>query len=197
MKLVFASNNKNKIQEIQALVPNTIQIVSLEDIGCTEDIPETADTIEGNAILKANYVTSNYGYDCFADDTGLEVEVLNGVPGVYSARYAGENSNDSDNNKKLIQNLKGIGNRKAKFVSVISIAKPNGEVYSFRGEVEGIILDEARGNAGFGYDPYFYYVAYGKTLAELELSEKNAISHRARALSKMKKEIKDILKTEN
>ena len=132
-----------------------------------------------------------------ADDSGLMVDALEGEPGVYSARYAGENANDSDNNKKLIQNLKGIGNRKAKFVSVISIAKPNGEVYSFRGEVEGLILDEARGNSGFGYDPYFYYVAYGKTFAELELSEKNAISHRARALSKMKKEIKDILKTEN
>ena len=121
MKLVFASNNKNKIQEIQALVPNTIQIVSLEEIGCTEDIPETADTIEGNAILKANYVTEKYGYDCFADDTGLEVEALNGAPGVYSARYAGEQKDANDNMDKLLSELKDKSNRKANFKTVIAL----------------------------------------------------------------------------
>ena len=121
------------------------------------------------------------------------VDALDGEPGVYSARYAGENATDELNNKKLIEKLKGIGNRKVKFVSVISLAKPNGEVYSFRGEVDGIIIDEPRGKNGFGYDPYFYYVAYGRTFAELDLSEKNGISHRARALSKMKNQINEIL----
>ena len=121
MKLVFASNNKNKIQEIQALVPNIIQIVSLEEIGCIEDIQETADTIEGNAILKANYVTEKYGYDCFADDTGLEVDALNGAPGVYSARYAGEQKDANDNMDKLLSELKDKSNRKANFKTVIAL----------------------------------------------------------------------------
>ena len=141
MKLVFASNNKNKIQEIQALVPNTIQIVSLEDIGCTEDIPETADTIEGNAILKANYVTSNYGYDCFADDTGLEVEALNGAPGVYSARYAGEQKDANDNMDKLLSELKDKSNRKANFKTVIAL-NLNGKQNLFTGIINGKIIKE-------------------------------------------------------
>ena len=139
MKLVFASNNKNKIQEIQALVPNTIQIVSLEDIGCTEDIPETAYTIEGNAILKANYVTSNYGYDCFADDTGLEVDALNGAPGVYSARYAGEQKDANDNMDKLLSELKDKSNRKANFKTVIAL-NLNGKQNLFTGIINGKII---------------------------------------------------------
>ena len=196
MKVFIATGNKKKIDEIKPLLKD-FEVLSIADGINIPEVEENSDTFEGNSQKKALEIAKFLNMVAIADDSGLMVDALEGEPGVYSARYAGENANDSDNNKKLIQNLKGIGNRKAKFVSVISIAKPNGEVHSFRGEVEGIILDEARGNAGFGYDPYFYYVAYGKTFAELELSEKNAISHRARALSKMKKEIKDILKTEN
>lgn len=196
MKVFIATGNKKKIDEIKPLLKD-FEVLSIADGINIPEVEENSDTFEGNSQKKALEIAKFLNMVAIADDSGLMVDALEGEPGVYSARYAGENSNDSDNNKKLIQNLKGIGNRKAKFVSVISVAKPNGEVHSFRGEVEGLILDEARGNSGFGYDPYFYYVAYGKTFAELELSEKNAISHRARALSKMKKEIKDILKTEN
>ena len=196
MKVFIATGNKKKIDEIKPLLKD-FEVLSIADGINIPEVEENSDTFEGNSQKKALEVAKFLNMVAIADDSGLMVDALEGEPGVYSARYAGENANDSDNNKKLIQNLKGIGNRKAKFVSVISVAKPNGEVHSFRGEVEGLILDEARGNSGFGYDPYFYYVAYGKTFAELELSEKNAISHRARALSKMKKEIKDILKTEN
>lgn len=196
MKVFIATGNKKKIDEIKPLLKD-FEVLSIADGINIPEVEENSDTFEGNSQKKALEIAKFLNMVAIADDSGLMVDALEGEPGVYSARYAGENANDSDNNKKLIQNLKGIGNRKAKFVSVISVAKPNGEVHSFRGEVEGLILDEARGNAGFGYDPYFYYVAYGKTFAELELSEKNAISHRARALSKMKKEIKDILKTEN
>ena len=196
MKVFLATGNKKKIDEIKPLLKD-FEVLSIADGINIPEVEENSDTFEGNSQKKALEIAKFLNMVAIADDSGLMVDALEGEPGVYSARYAGENANDSDNNKKLIQNLKGIGNRKAKFVSVISVAKPNGEVHSFRGEVEGLILDEARGNSGFGYDPYFYYVAYGKTFAELELSEKNAISHRARALSKMKKEIKDILKTEN
>lgn len=196
MKVFIATGNKKKIDEIKPLLKD-FEVLSIADGINIPEVEENSDTFEGNSQKKALEIARFLNMVAIADDSGLMVDALEGEPGVYSARYAGENANDSDNNKKLIQNLKGIGNRKAKFVSVISVAKPNGEVHSFRGEVEGLILDEARGNSGFGYDPYFYYVAYGKTFAELELSEKNAISHRARALSKMKKEIKDILKTEN
>lgn len=196
MKVFIATGNKKKIDEIKPLLKD-FEVLSIADGINIPEVEENSDTFEGNSQKKALEIAKFLNMVAIADDSGLMVDALEGEPGVYSARYAGENANDSDNNKKLIQNLKGIGNRKAKFVSVISVAKPNGEAHSFRGEVEGLILDEARGNSGFGYDPYFYYVAYGKTFAELELSEKNAISHRARALSKMKKEIKDILKTEN
>ena len=196
MKVFIATGNKKKIDEIKPLLKD-FEVLSIADGINIPEVEENSDTFEGNSQKKALEIAKFLNMVAIADDSGLMVDALEGEPGVYSARYAGENANDSDNNKKLIQNLKGIGNRKAKFVSVISVAKPNGEVHSFRGEVEGLILDEARGNSGFGYDPYFYYVAYGKTFAELELSEKNAISHRARALSKMKKEIKDILKIEN
>jgi len=177
MKLVFASNNKNKIQEIQALVPNTIQIVSLEDIGCTEDIPETADTIEGNAILKANYVTEKYGYDCFADDTGLEVDALNGAPGVYSARYAGEQKDANDNMDKLLSELKDKTNRKANFKTVIAL-NLNGKQNLFTGIINGKIIEEKIGTNGFGYDPIFVADGFNKTFAELSMEEKSTISHR-------------------
>ena len=184
MKLVFASNNKNKIQEIQALVPNTIQIVSLEDIGCTEDIPETADTIEGNAILKANYVTSNYGYDCFADDTGLVVDALNGAPGVYSARYAGEQKDANDNMDKLLSELKDKSNRKANFKTVIAL-NLNGKQNLFTGIINVKIIEEKIGTNGFGYDPIFVADGYEKTFAELTMEEKSTISHRGIAVKEL------------
>lgn len=184
MKLVFASNNKNKIQEIQALVPNTIQIVSLDDIGCTEDIPETANTIEGNAILKANYVTEKYGYDCFADDTGLEVDALNGAPGVYSARYAGEQKDANDNMDKLLTQLKNKSNRKANFKTVIA-SNLNGKQNLFTGIINGKIIEEKIGTNGFGYDPIFVADGYDKTFAELSLKEKSTISHRGIAVKEL------------
>ena len=184
MKLVFASNNKNKIQEIQALVPNTIQIVSLEDIGCFEDIPETADTIEGNAILKANYVTEKYGYDCFADDTGLEVDALNGAPGVYSARYAGEQKDANDNMDKLLSELKDKSNRKANFKTVIAL-NLNGKQNLFTGIINGKIIKEKIGTNGFGYDPIFVADGFDKTFAELSMEEKSTISHRGIAVKEL------------
>ena len=184
MKLVFASNNKNKIQEIQALVPNTIQIVSLEEIGCFEDIPETADTIEGNAILKANYVTEKYGYDCFADDTGLEVEALNGAPGVYSARYAGEQKDANDNMDKLLSELKDKTNRKANFKTVIAL-NLDGKQNLFSGIIHGKIIEEKIGTNGFGYDPIFVADGYEKTFAELSMEEKSNISHRGIAVKQL------------
>lgn len=184
MKLVFASNNKNKIKEIQQLVPASIEIVSLQDIGCTEDIPETATTIEGNAILKANYVTEKYGYNCFADDSGLEVDVLNGEPGVYSARYAGEPKNDDNNMNKLLLNLKDKTNRKANFKTVICL-NINGEQHLFTGIINGTIIEEKIGTNGFGYDPIFVADGYNKTFAELTMEEKSSISHRGIAVKQL------------
>lgn len=184
MQLVFASNNKNKIKEIQLLLPDSIQILSLEDIGCTEDIPETADTIEGNAILKANYVTQKYGYDCFADDSGLEVAALNGEPGVFSARYAGEPKNDENNIDKLLTNLKDVNNKKANFKTIICL-NLKGEQHLFTGIINGQIIEERIGNNGFGYDPIFVADGYQKTFAELSLEEKARISHRGIAVKKL------------
>ncbi|MBP6038954.1 MAG: non-canonical purine NTP diphosphatase [Flavobacterium sp.] len=184
MQLVFASNNKNKIKEIQALVADTIQIISLEDIGCTEDIPETAETIEGNAILKANYVTEKYGYPCFADDTGLEVDALNGAPGVYSARYAGEQKDANDNMDKLLLELKDKSNRKANFKTVICL-NLNGTQQLFTGIINGKIIDEKIGTNGFGYDPIFIAEGHQKTFAQLTLEEKAHISHRGIAVAQL------------
>jgi XTP/dITP diphosphohydrolase len=184
MKLVFASNNKNKIKEIQLLVPTSIQILSLEDIGCTEEIPETADTIEANAILKANYITEKYGYNCFADDTGLEVDALNGEPGVFSARYAGELKNDDDNMNKLLLNLKDKTNRKANFKTVICL-NCKGKQHLFTGIINGKIIDEKIGDNGFGYDPVFVANEYTKTFAELSIEEKSNISHRGIAVKQL------------
>jgi XTP/dITP diphosphohydrolase len=188
MKLVFASSNKNKIQEIQQLVPSTIQILSLEDIGCAEDIPETTDTIEGNAILKANYVTEKYGYDCFADDTGLEVEALNGAPGVYSARYAGEQKDSNDNMDKLLSELIDKSNRKANFKTVIAL-NLNGKQHLFIGIVNGKIIEEKIGTNGFGYDPIFVADGFDKTFAELNMEEKSTISHRGIAVKELIKHL--------
>ena len=184
MKLVFASNNKNKIKEIQALVPPTIQIVSLEDIGCFEDIPETADTIEGNAILKANYVTEKFGLNCFADDSGLEVDALNGEPGVFSARYAGEPKNDDNNTTKLLSNLKDNSNRKANFKTVICL-NLNGKQQLFTGIINGTITEKKIGTNGFGYDPIFIAEGHSKTFAELTMEEKSKISHRGLAVRQL------------
>jgi len=184
MQLVFASNNKNKIKEIQLLVSDTIQILSLEEIGCTEDIPETADTIEGNAILKANYVTEKFGFNCFADDSGLEVNALNGEPGVFSARYAGEPKNDENNIDKLLANLKEIENKKANFKTVICL-NLNGKQQLFTGIINGQIIAERVGTNGFGYDPIFVADGYQKTFAELTLEEKSNISHRGIAVKQL------------
>jgi XTP/dITP diphosphohydrolase len=189
MQLVFASNNKNKIKEIQLLVPSDIQILSLEDIGCLEDIPETADTIEVNAILKANYISENYGYNCFADDTGLEVEALDGEPGVYSARYAGEHRDANDNMEKLLANLEGKSNRNAQFKTVIAL-NLDGKQNLFAGVINGKIIEEKIGTNGFGYDPIFIADGYSKTFAELTLEEKSVISHRGLAV----KQLVDFLK---
>ena len=184
MKLVFASSNKNKIFEIQSMLPETIQILSLEDIGCMEEIPETADNIEGNAILKANYISNKYGYDCFADDTGLEVAALNGEPGVFSARYAGKQRNSDDNMNKLLDNLSDKNNRKAQFKTVIAL-NLNGKQDLFTGIAEGEITFEKTGTKGFGYDPIFQPIGYKETFAELSLEIKNEISHRGKATQKL------------
>lgn len=181
MQLVFASNNKNKILEIQQMLPEHITLLSLEDIGCTEEIPETAATIEGNAILKANYVTEKYGYDCFADDTGLEVEVLNGEPGVYSARYAGEQKNSDDNMDKLLNLLKSESNRLAQFKTVITL-NLNGKQHLFTGIVRGEITEEKSGTSGFGYDPIFKADGFERTFASISMQEKAEVSHRGRAV---------------
>jgi XTP/dITP diphosphohydrolase len=180
MQLVFASNNKNKILEIQSMLPENIKILSLEDIGCIEDIPETANTIEGNAILKANYVSQKYGFDCFADDTGLEVDSLNGEPGVYSARYAGKQRNADDNMNKLLDALFDKTNRKAQFKTVI-VLNMNGKQTLFTGIVRGEITLEKTGNQGFGYDPIFQPEGFSETFAQLPLEMKNKIGHRGKA----------------
>ena len=184
MNLAFASNNKNKIAEIQSMLPESIKILSLEDINCLEDIPETADTIEGNAILKADYVTQKYGYDCFADDTGLEVDALNGEPGVYSARYAGEQKNADDNMNKLLQALKNKENRSAQFKTVITL-NLKGKQYLFTGIAKGKITFTKTGTNGFGYDPIFKPENFNETFAELPLATKNTIGHRGKAVKQL------------
>jgi len=184
MKLVFASNNKNKIAEIQSMLPESIKILSLEDINCLEDIPETAETIEGNAILKADYVTQKYGYDCFADDTGLEVTALNGEPGVYSARYAGEQKNADDNMNKLLEALKNEENRSAQFKTVITL-NLEGKQYLFTGIAKGNITAAKMGTNGFGYDPIFKPENFDETFAQLPLEVKNKIGHRGKAVQQL------------
>lgn len=184
MKIVFATNNKNKIKEIQSMLPPSIKIISLESIDCYEDIPETADTIEGNAIMKANYVTRKYGYDCFADDTGLEVEVLNGEPGVFSARYAGEQKSAEDNMDKLLLNLENTANRNAQFKTVIAL-NLNGKQHLFTGIARGVITLDKIGDQGFGYDPIFKPEGFQETFAQLSLETKNTISHRGKATQEL------------
>lgn len=184
MKLVFATNNPNKIREIQQILEKNNQLLSLNDIGCHEDIPEEQDTIEGNASQKAFYVYDKYNKNCFADDTGLEVEVLNNAPGVYSARYAGKDCNPKKNIAKLLDQMQDKTNRKARFKTVISLVI-EGKEYMFEGIVNGQILHTEKGSDGFGYDPVFLPDGYEKTFAEMTAEEKNKISHRAIAVNKL------------
>jgi XTP/dITP diphosphohydrolase len=184
MKLVFATHNQNKVKEVQALIPGNLSLLSLTDIGCTQEIPETGKTLEENAILKADYVTKNYGLPCFADDTGLLVSILNGAPGVYSARYAGPKANANDNMEKLLKVLNAAGDRTARFETVIAL-NINKEQHLFTGKVAGEIIHEKRGDKGFGYDPIFKPKGYAKTFAELPLEVKNKISHRAKAIQQL------------
>ncbi len=181
-KLVFATNNAHKLEEIRAILGDKVEVLSLKDIQCDVDIPETADTLEGNAVLKAEYIYRHYGLDCFADDTGLEVEVLNGAPGVYSARYAGGEGHDSEANmRKLLAEIEGKTNRKAQFRTAICLIEGGAE-HLFEGMVKGEIIEEKRGASGFGYDPVFMPEGYTETFAEMGSEEKNRISHRARAV---------------
>jgi XTP/dITP diphosphohydrolase len=183
-KLVVATNNAHKLEEISAILGNEMELLSLKDIHCNADIPETADTLEGNARQKAMYIHENYGMDCFADDTGLEVEALNGAPGVFSARYAGDGHDSEANMQKLLKELEGKENRKAQFRTAICLIM-EGKEYLFEGIVKGHIIEEKRGGAGFGYDPIFVPEGYNQTFAELGNDVKNTISHRARAVEKL------------
>lgn len=184
-KIVFATNNKHKLDEIRKILSDKFEIVSLHDIGCDVDIPETGDTLEDNALMKAEYVKQHYGLDCFADDTGLEVEALDGAPGVHSARYAEGTDHDSEANMdKLLGKLGNNNNRKARFRTVIALLF-NGETHLFDGIVNGNIISERHGTEGFGYDPIFVPDGYEQTFAELGMEIKNQISHRARAVNKL------------
>jgi XTP/dITP diphosphohydrolase len=184
-KLVFATNNRHKLEEIRSILDISYPIVSLNEIGCSEDVPETADTLEGNALLKARHVKTHYGYDCFADDTGLEVKALNNAPGVYSARYAGELKDSKANMRKVLRELENQSDRSARFRTVIALILGDKE-YLFEGIVEGELIEEPRGNAGFGYDPVFIPCGYTETFAEMGADVKNKISHRAKAVEKLK-----------
>lgn len=184
MQIVFATNNLNKLKEVQALMPSHIKLLSLKDINCNEDIPETQKTIEGNAIQKANYIKSNYGFDCFADDTGLEVDALNGEPGVYSARYAGLQKDANDNMNLLLENLKNKTNRKAQFKTVIAL-NHNQKQTTFTGICEGEITKTKSGKLGFGYDPIFKPSGYEATFAQMHLELKNSIGHRGKAIAQL------------
>lgn len=181
-KLVFATNNLHKIEEVNAMAEGKLSLLSLKEIGCLEDIPETAETFEGNALLKAGHIFDNYHYNCFSDDSGLEVEALDNKPGVYSARFAGEPANHSKNNELLLNLLKGKSNRSARFRTVICLII-NGYVHYFEGIVNGSISEIARGENGFGYDPVFVPQGYQKTFAEMSADEKNSISHRRLAVN--------------
>ncbi len=182
MKLVFATNNQNKINEIQGLIPETITVLSLKDIGCLEDIPETQPTIKGNAVQKATYVKENYGYNCFADDTGLEIESLNNEPGVFSARYAGEKRDANDNMNLVLKNLENKPNRNAKFKTVIALQIEDNS-NTFEGICKGEITETKHGEKGFGYDPIFKPNGQNNTFAEMDLDLKNKIGHRGKAVA--------------
>ncbi|WP_165156424.1 non-canonical purine NTP diphosphatase [Parabacteroides sp. ZJ-118] len=182
--LVFATNNKHKLEEVRQITADWVNIVSLEEIDCQEEVPETADTLEGNALLKARYIKEHYGFDCFADDTGLEVEALNNAPGIYSARYAGPGHDARANMRKLLREMEGKENRKARFRTVIALILDDKE-YLFDGIIHGVITAEKKGESGFGYDPIFMPDGYTQTFAELGDALKNRISHRALAVHKL------------
>jgi XTP/dITP diphosphohydrolase len=184
-QLVFATNNNHKLEEVRDILGDSFQILSLKEINCLEDIPETAETLEGNALLKARHVWQQYGYDCFADDTGLEVYALDNAPGVYSARYAGESKDSKANMRKVLEDLKDKDDYSARFRTVIALIV-GGEEYLFEGIVEGILIKDERGDAGFGYDPIFIPKGFTQTFAELGNTIKNTISHRAMATYKLK-----------
>ncbi|WP_319370527.1 XTP/dITP diphosphatase [uncultured Ilyobacter sp.] len=194
MKIFLATGNAKKIKEIEKILHDfDVEILSIKDGIEIPEVVEDGETFEENSAKKALEIAKYLNMPSIADDSGLCVDALRGDPGVYSARYSGENATDETNNEKLIKDLYGIGNRKAKFVSVITFARPNGEIYSFRGEIEGKIIDEPRGKDGFGYDPYFYVEEYKSTLAEIP-EIKNKISHRAKALEKFRQNFQDIMK---
>lgn len=183
-KIVFATNNAHKLEEIREIMGDSWQVLSLSDIDCHDDIPETADTLEGNAIQKAMFVKEHYGYDCFADDTGLLVDALDGAPGVYSARYAGPGHDSAANMALLLRNMRGKDNRKARFSTVIALIEGSC-LKTFEGSVSGEIIEEAAGTEGFGYDPVFRPDGYDVTFAQMSAEEKNAISHRGRAVARL------------
>lgn len=185
-KLVFVTNNAHKLEEIASILGEKVELLSLKDIDCTTEIPETSDTLQGNAIQKAEYIYKHYKLNCFADDTGLEVETLGGAPGVYSARYAGSGHNSEANMQKLLQNLQGANNRKAQFRTVICLII-DGKQHLFEGICKGEITEEKRGNSGFGYDPIFIPEGYDKSFAQLGNDIKNKISHRAKAVEMLYK----------
>lgn len=191
MELVFVTANTHKAAEVQKVVSKAIKIVSLKDINCNDDIEETANTFQGNALLKAKHVYNKYNKNCFADDSGLEVEALNNEPGVFSARYAGVPKSDEKNTAKLLKNLEGIENRKARFRTVIALIL-DGKEHLFEGIIEGTIAQQPIGTNGFGYDPVFIPAGYTKTFAQMTAEEKNQISHRAIAVSKMNEFLKSI-----
>lgn len=184
MKLVFATNNENKLKEVKVLLPNDIKLLSLKDIGCDEDIPETQPTIEGNAIQKALYINEHYGYDCFADDTGLEINALDGAPGVYSARYAGNHRDANDNMNKALNELENHNDRTAQFKTVIAL-HINNQLYTFTGICKGDITYKKEGEKGFGYDPIFKPDGHEETFAEMDLELKNLIGHRGKAVKQL------------
>lgn len=184
MKILFATANQNKANEIQRVLPKEIEIITLKDIDLTEDIPETSDTIRGNALQKANYIKTHFNIDCFADDTGLEINALNGEPGIYSARYAGSQRSDEDNMALVLEKLQSHADRSARFKTVIALDL-DGTIHEFEGIVNGVIRKEKSGDNGFGYDPIFEPENCGKTFAEMSMDEKNNYSHRARATAKM------------
>ena len=184
MKLVFATNNLNKLSELQDLLPANIELLGLKDIGCNQELPETQNTLEGNAMQKAEFVFEHFGYNCFTDDTGLEVKALNNEPGVYSARYAGKDCSSNDNMQKVLLKLEGENNRGAKFRTVIALIM-NGKTLLFEGECKGEITKEKAGEKGFGYDPIFLAKGFDKTFAQMSKQEKGTISHRGIATRKL------------
>lgn len=184
LQLVFATNNEHKLQEAKVILQDKVEILSLRDINCSEDIAETANTLEGNALIKAKYIFENYHINCFSDDTGLEIEALNNEPGVYSARYAGIDKNSEANMQKVLDKLKNTTNRKAQFRTAIALFF-EGREYTFEGKVKGIILNKKHGHLGFGYDPIFQPLGYTQSFAEMPMNIKNKISHRGFALQKL------------